>query len=119
MSRVEMFKACNLCGLNSISSGSESRIFLCDKEQMAIFDFLQCKAHGNDGNDNDNSSRYNSDGEKDGSCIEVVMCSVCIKRIEIISAMRKQVKFEANAPKLIYRMSHTRVHAFSGVGNCE
>ena len=93
-SDIEMLHGCcNLCGLSSISSGSDNRFLLCGKEQRDILNFLQCKE---DKNDSDTSSHNNGDKEKDGSCDEVIMCNMCIKRIEVVSAMRKQVKFRAN-----------------------
>ena len=100
MSDINMFHSCcNLCGLNSTSSVSEKKIFRCDRKQRDIFNFLRSKTHRND---NDNSSQSNGDREKDGPCTEVVLCNMCIKRIEVVSAMQRQVKFQENKQNFNY-----------------
>ena len=81
---------CNMCGLSSTFSGSEGILLPCDNEQMDIFNFLQRKTHNNA---NENSSFSNYDRETHDSSNEVVLCKMCIKRIEVVSAMRSQVKF--------------------------
>ena len=91
MSHENMSHACcNMCGLSSTFSGSEGLLLPCDNEQMDIFNFLQRKTHNNA---NENSSFSNYDRETHDSSNEVVLCKMCIKRIEVVSAMRSQVKF--------------------------